>query len=567
MNRTNVATLVLMALAVSALPASAVVLAADDPRQRLVTLSCCALPVEEVLEELGESAGVHLTAVRHLRDRRMTLFVQDRPLGEALEAVARLWSLPGMPARWTALAGGTGFELRQSARAATEGERREALERSAMLAAMHRLQELLEESVDLESSAPLGPQGALWNMRWAVAAGALLRNLPEGAWPDLAGGQTGWLSVPQLPLATQETVFRQVAMRHLRGHLRPGADAANPGPGDVIPETADQRRTRFNTQQVRLAISTRSNGRWVGELALRDEDGGTQTRGGLGPVAGFSEDDEIKREQRRLNGGRERRGIPLAEEQRQRLREAPPRGHASLAELFETLHRVTGRTVAADHYANVANRFGPAWTALPGAASERFLQDALEKITEPVGYRYYLEKEALVFRCKPWWAFDRGEVPRALTRQVTDQLATAGALELSELASLTQLSPEQLSSARLELLPEEAHPVLQVMQVWLALYAHLPDRERKRLTSEEGLPLRQLPDPIRELLGRATGTAPSPSLHLRLWQEALTVPPRGSVLRTSVRLFEPGQEKPLFRHISDQPIRKRGESTAAAGLQ
>ena len=69
------------------------------PRTR-VTTRAKGRPSPQVLNDLGKQAGVRLTAVRHLADKRLTLLVQERPLADVMQWLASLWSLPDYPARW-----------------------------------------------------------------------------------------------------------------------------------------------------------------------------------------------------------------------------------------------------------------------------------------------------------------------------------------------------------------------------------------------------------------------------------------------------------------------------------
>src|SRR4051794_460124 len=132
--------LLLLVIAMLAAPAATSQTAVSLPETR-VSVAAEGLPLPTLLEELGKQAGVRLTAVQHLADRRVTVFVADRPASEVMRSLAALWTLRAYPARWRPRQEKR-FELWQDARAAQEMERIIAEDRRRIGLSLDRLMAL-----------------------------------------------------------------------------------------------------------------------------------------------------------------------------------------------------------------------------------------------------------------------------------------------------------------------------------------------------------------------------------------------------------------------------------------
>jgi hypothetical protein len=471
---------------------------------RVVAVNLRGVTLEDALKEMEKQASpIRLQAVRHLRERRMALFARGQNLGSVLPAISAVWSLPKFPAKWERLKGEVEtYELRQAPEAANEGERRETVERGLVTGFLAKLKDLPADDTGLANkSLRVDPRSGDWNAGWSTAVGAMIRDIGPSGMELAARGE----DVPFPPSAfsaeTRELLFRNIASHHLRGKPLAGVDPLTIPFDSLQVETPRERRDRFNSEPLSLVVKRDDIlGIWVPAVRTRTGDS-VVDQGVAGPPIGFSDDFEedsaassSKSQRKKLNAGAKE--TPLTAAQRKALTEAATeRKITSMADFESLLHRITGRTIAADYYSKWQDRGNPFGTWIfEGLKKSDTLEGFLDSFTPPPHYRWRRRGTALSFRSRMWWVDDEGEISPTITKQLTKGFERRGYLNLEELASAAMLSEKQLRTLRTDFLPEETVTVVETIQPWMRLYASLPPIGRAKMRNAPGLLLGELPE-------------------------------------------------------------------------
>lgn len=566
-----------------------------SPLQRRVTLAVRGMPLEEVLCLLDPDRSLHLRAVRHLREKRLTLFARDETLQQIMDGLAELWSLPRYPARWIRHKDASGYELWQDQAAVREGERRELADRNLMERYLDKLSNLSDSNPDaLQKTIQLDPQAGHWNRAWCLTAGAMLRELAPSSRAALLRGEEVYASPRTFSPRTQQLLFANVASLQRDGSLRAGGDSENPA--DIVWETDQERAERFQREGVALVLFRNDrDGRWCPQIRIRDpaKPNRVPTSGVVGPPLGFSGDigesggadtgiTTGKQVGRQSNDARNRKAeeTPLSQPQREALAKALSDGPKTMVEAEQLLHSITGRPIVADYYVRHGGTFE--WRQQRAFAEAVRKSDTVEALLRayglPVNYRGTTRGQALVLRNRMWWADDAREVPLSLARSLRAALDERGYLNLDELAAAAALTREQLDTLGADYVLASTAEGIDLQGPWLRMYGSLDPVLRDRLRSPAGLSLADLPVASYAFLFPQKGRPPAPlrsrrsedaaDTRLRIYQERAShrevslpaadgrpvPPPRNvAVMRTWFRLTTPagpdgsGLDQPLAK--------------------
>ena len=495
--------------------------------QRRVTMHVRGVPLEEVLQQLARDTSVRLYAAPHLRERRMSLYAEGKTLVDVMQGIARLWSLPRYPAKWNRRKDTQIYELWQDADVLGEGERRETADRQAMGKLLDGLQKLPANDPDARNKTlEIVPGAGHWNLGWSIAAGALLRDLPPATRAAAMRGDRVWIPSTALSPVAQEVVFAFVASKSRKGRLRPGADAKAAGPGDLIPETEDERRQRFRGESVAISLEYDGvSGRWTPIISVRNaqDPGDESDRGVVGPPIGFTGQEAPDTGLGIEGAGAPAVGTaegetrpkpgemtPLTAAQQAQLREAAKTGVATMADFFRLLHEVTGFAVAADHYVrgNEGGRHGK-YIVPESVRAAATLEGLLDAYVQPLNYRWTRRGQMLVFRSRMWWLDDAREVPLHLARRLTKALKQQGYLNLDDLAEAAQLSLPQLHTLQEDYVLEETADGIRSMRSLLRMYGVLSPNQQGQMRSAAGLLIGDTPAKAQAVLFPADGETQS----------------------------------------------------------
>jgi hypothetical protein len=387
-----------------------------------ITVQAKGKGLSKVLVDVGTRAGVRLTAVPHLANKRATVFVQERPLGETMERLAAVWSLPAFPARWRLKQTdeGEAYELWQDPRAEEELQRRLAADRKRIAAGLEALVRLAREG-EAQPAANTGDPVldlALYAPNWKNGLRAqmdLLGELPPRAQSAVVQGETTWIPFAGLSPRAQQTIIG--------------------GIGSYSYSNEQDARAGFGPSMLGLQLRLTMDGKtpdWRMFLFTQEPGNRHVTMFGF-PVAplGVSEDEPPAAEQAAV------RDDPVGEAL---LREMPSAARAwkEFADFQQFLGERGQLPIVSDYH------HGKKPPALKGLAKAKNLGELLSLAAAPAGYRWRSVRPTVLFRNRYWYLDDQSEVPSEVEQQLQVALAQRGYLRVEELQSAAALNDHQL---------------------------------------------------------------------------------------------------------------------------
>ena len=426
---------------------------------RPVSVSGKALAVSKALSDLG-AADVRLSAVQHLADRRMTLFVHQQPRWQVLDWVAQAWTTRRYPARWRRVSP-MELELWQDPRAEVEWQQMIEADRVDLLGSLRRLAAALDRGVPL-AAARVDRESARNLLRPTNDVGQpqlrVFGGLPEAAQAAVVRGQGAVFPFTALPPETQDSLLR--------------SSFNGQGGGGALPP-ADQHRVLIGSEvTLRLELDPRES-TWV--LFLHRMHDPKRGRTGVGVPLG-----ELGLSEAEAPAGAREVPSKLRSSWLARL-ETSARTWKEFADFQEFLARETGHPVVSDYY---HDKPPPTLSRLAGAATLRDLLD--QAGSEPVSYRWRVDRKGLLFFNRRRLLDQLGEVPAAFQERVVLRHRERGFLDLTTVAVVAHLNGQQL--LRLERDIPGIRGVTGVATV-LRWYAALPPIQQRTARIPPGLPL------------------------------------------------------------------------------
>jgi hypothetical protein len=411
------------------------------------------LPV--LLERLATQTGIRLSAVQHLKERRVTVLLERRPLREVMVSLADLWSVPRYPAKWLKH-GSDQFELWQDARAVRSLEDQMEADRERIAASLARLVDIAGQDGAETRSPETDPvlRRALYPPNWTNGGRSqaqLLGSLAQAAQQAVVHGESVWTSFGDLPPGVQRSVAGTI--------------------GGFTGTDSQQARAALTGSKVglQLRIDPDSPGhQWHMFLQTQSQNGRAGLEFGF-PLAPLGVGEQETAEEPPSDPR------ALTADQLDQLKKGR---WEELADFELDLGRVLRESVVSDYF---HDKPAPRPEALAGAAS---VGELLERAVRPSGYRWRRGEHGFELN-NPAAAFDlQADVPWTLEQRLTAEQGKLGYVRLPQLADAAQLNDKQLQ--RLSRVLEGIDGVAQ-FRALLTWYRSLDASRRLRAGKRPGL--------------------------------------------------------------------------------
>ncbi len=498
-------------------PKSETMVEKDDRLDQKVNYEAKQKTVAEILSDLSRETGVTMNAGQNSkdwesRDVKMIIFAKDLSLRELMNSMARVmkfrWVREGKPGEYTYrfyMSGRTKMEAEarrlreeQNARDRSIEKRKKALD--SYLAAATISEEDLEK---LKTQNPFLYAVSKANILQPLSG--LLARTP-GAINALTTGQRLTVPISTLPQEAQSLALQAVQnLRRFESKLS-GRERLSP---EELAGNMDRAAIHINRyiediQDIRGAdmllgmIQIDIEGQNV-NIPLIDPESAIAKLFGKAVIASdeqnkpFQEMSELfgseirkifEDEFNKLEGGEPEPEHPDEPALHEKFEFKPQ--SSSFAEVLAELAKVTRLSIVSDSY------HGLVLGMLPAKTGELELKEILDSIAQGYGCNWEKRGSVLEFRDKKWYQKRAALIPQAWIQTWCDTLKKTGTLEISDLAQIAGLTPEQV---RMNLIPDNVLSRANLIGIYFAnrdilrLYGTLSEEQRITLFSAQGLDL------------------------------------------------------------------------------
>ncbi len=475
-------------------------LAGDDRLERHVTAKVAEVPLRGWLEALGREARVPLAVARDYEDRAVTVRAKELPLRRLMASLALLYS-----DRWVREKKEGGGYVLQASTARRARQRR-------LLAAFDEalLSELVEEARECaENGAPAQllqgePQEAQDHLNRDFAGrGKILAAMPREDLQRLLAGETLTFTLDDAPGA-------------LGRELRAFAGMMQPPPVDLPRgEPVEPPYATFFSNSYEIPMSSLS------DLPLRRLHFRLRTARLAGYGLAVDPDrfadrlerdlEQLRRGEEQTPGERRKAGGPALKRRVPEEESLAPGRPAVRGEVLAALAEAADLNLVSDAHVR---------RPLPTLDLARMrVEEALDLVAEQHGCFWRAGDGVLRVRSRWWWLEDVADPPATALARWRALLEKEGELALVESTAIAALTAPQ--QTRLAVRVPDARSAFSTV---LRLYAGLTERQRAAARSPAGLPLPDIPLPLRLGVTRGDVGGPFGDNHWRIYprlEEAL----------------------------------------------